>query len=537
MTNTSFQNSKKSFWLLNLVWLMVTLAIITAALYFNWRQTELQLTQVLARETEHAREQIDSLFSRILIPILRLPLEALHPEECHEALLPALSSIEFNNPNISGVVVSGLDGQVLCATISKATAGRVGHSETTRLHGPVTLDANDKPAFMLQSRQGNYYITIFVLQLLLERALTPGTPDALATLLYDEGHHTTLLRVSEKSPLTGPEALAENEALRQIASRPTQSTTPEATRLQSVEKVLLYVSKNPENFNRQLIFSSSLLVLATLLLSALLYQAVRNMLKRRFSLEGLIQNGIRNHAFYPVYLPTFDLKHNAFCGAEMLARWQDAPEGVSLPNVFIPEAERSGLIVPMTLQLMETALADCKSLFEANAPFYLAINLSAGHFADRHFFDTLETLCKRHHVRPEQLMFEITERELFDTSNGELRKSMENLRAKGFQLAVDDFGTGHASIRYLQHFPFNYLKIDQSFIQAIGTGALTETLIVPIVDMARKLQLEIVAEGVETHAQCNYLKSLGITCMQGWLYSKPLHAKALNHLLEENRHA
>ena len=133
-------------------------------------------------------------------------------------------------------------------------------------------------------------------------------------------------------------------------------------------------------------------------------------------------------------------------------------------------------------------------------------------------------------------MLEITERDLLRQDDLTLVMRMKELRSLGFSLAIDDFGTGHASISYLQHFPFNYLKIDQLFIRAIGTGAVTETLNQSIIHMAKNLKLSIIAEGVETIAQQEFLQKQDVHLMQGWYFAKAMPLEQLIQFIKGVRH-
>ena len=153
-----------------------------------------------------------------------------------------------------------------------------------------------------------------------------------------------------------------------------------------------------------------------------------------------------------------------------------------------------------------------------------------------HFFNEFYRLAQYYTIVPKQVLFEITERDLLDKNDAIFIDKMQELRKSGYSLAVDDYGTGHASISYLQHYPFNYLKIDKLFVQAIGTKAITESLNDAIIEMAKRLNLIIIAEGVETIEQVNYLTQHGVQYLQGWYFSKALSIEQLNCFLKEHHH-
>lgn len=256
------------------------------------------------------------------------------------------------------------------------------------------------------------------------------------------------------------------------------------------------------------------------------------MMHRHDSLQWSIKRAIKNKLFYPVYQPLYNVKNKNYSGAEVLLRWRKNKEKIIMPDSFIQEAEETGLILPITLQISEIAFKETKSILKNDPQFHLSFNICALHFTDEKFFNHFYQLLENYSISPKQIVLEITERDLLDETNEIYIKKMLELREKGFSLAVDDYGTGHSSISYLQYFPFNYLKIDKLFIHAIGTKAITESLNDAIIDLAKKINLIIIAEGVETKEQVNYLLKNGIQLLQGWYFSKALSIDQLKKLLQ-----
>jgi sensor c-di-GMP phosphodiesterase-like protein len=273
------------------------------------------------------------------------------------------------------------------------------------------------------------------------------------------------------------------------------------------------------------------LILVILLLSLLLYLRFRSILNNRFSLHYSLTQALKLNHFQPAYQPIRDILLNRFCGAEVLIRWQTTTNEIIMPDVFIADAEESGLIVPITLQLIEKTFEQTKDLLKQNPDFHLAFNISAKNFTDNDFFNNFYDLCKDYEISAKQVMIEFTERQLIDQNDVKLINKMNDLRLRGYSLAIDDFGTGHASIKYLQHFPFDYLKIDKIFIQAIGTGAITETLNQSIIHMAKSLQLNIIAEGVETAEQVEFLTDSKVNFAQGWYFAKAMSYEQLSKII------
>jgi sensor c-di-GMP phosphodiesterase-like protein len=251
-------------------------------------------------------------------------------------------------------------------------------------------------------------------------------------------------------------------------------------------------------------------------------------------LHGAIKKAIKSRRFYPVYQPLYDTKSHTYSGAEVLLRWQGNNE-IIMPELFIKEAEGTGLIVPITIQIIETAFQETKAILDSTPTFHLSFNICALHFTELNFFTQFYKLVDQYSISPHQILFEITERDLLDEHNKQYINKMHELREAGYSLAVDDYGTGYSSISYLQYFPFNYLKIDKLFIHAIGTKAITETLNDVIINLAKKINVTIIAEGVETKEQVNYLVLHEVQFLQGWYFSKELSIEQLIDLLKEKK--
>ncbi|MBA3535229.1 MAG: EAL domain-containing protein [Tatlockia sp.] len=295
--------------------------------------------------------------------------------------------------------------------------------------------------------------------------------------------------------------------------------------------IVIEIVELPLKPNASFFYYELPLILGISLLSLLLYLKLRSMLNNRFSLHYSLTQALKLNHFQPAYQPIKDISLNRFCGAEVLIRWQTTTNEIIMPDAFIADAEESGLIVPITLQLIEKTFEQTKDLLKQQPDFHLAFNISVKNFTDNDFFNTFYDLCIEYEITSKQVMFEFTERQLLDQDDIRVVNKMNDLRLRGFSLAIDDFGTGHASIKYLQHFPFNYLKIDKIFIQAIGTGAITETLNQAIIHLAKSLELNIIAEGVETVDQLEFLRQAKVDFVQGWYFAKAMSFEQLNRTI------
>jgi len=248
------------------------------------------------------------------------------------------------------------------------------------------------------------------------------------------------------------------------------------------------------------------------------------MLKRRLSLQGELERSLQKNEFEINYQPVVDLKSGRCIGAEALISWVQ-PEGkVVRPDLFIPLAEDTGLIEPMTEWLMKQIRLEMEGLLGENRDFHIAINLSPIHFESEKILSASSRIFGTSAILPSQLIYEITERGLIKEDNETARTVMTKLRNRKSRIALDDFGTGYSSLGYVSSFPLDYLKIDKSFISAIGTDALMSGLVDSIIDMAKRLDLKIIAEGIETPEQESYLEKRGVDYGQGWYYSKAMPA-------------
>ena len=220
------------------------------------------------------------------------------------------------------------------------------------------------------------------------------------------------------------------------------------------------------------------------------------------------------------YQPVMDLRTSRCVGAEALARWKTVSGDWVSPNVFIPIAEKAGLIQELTLCVARILVHDLKRIYKDAGPISINLNLSPDDLQNDRVGIELEALLKEAGLPSSAVKLEITERALVNADSARLL--IGKLRERGHEVAVDDFGTGYSSLSYLQSFELDVLKIDKSFVDAIGTGAATSQVIVHVIDMAKSLGLSIVAEGVETRQQAQWLIEHGVQYAQGYLFAKPL---------------
>jgi len=261
-----------------------------------------------------------------------------------------------------------------------------------------------------------------------------------------------------------------------------------------------------------------------LAISAFLVGLIVWLSRQRMSLEHELELAIRNREFRVLYQPIMELATGLCVGAEALLRWEQ-PDGTAVsPEVFIPLAEQNGLIAPLTDFVIEQVVADLADMLRRERSVHVAVNISAADIQSGRFLPVLAQALAASGVAPRQIWLEATERGFMDAAQA--RGTLEQARAAGHLVAIDDFGTGYSSLALLEALPLDALKIDKSFVDAIGQGAATSVVVPHIIEIAHGLTLKIVAEGVETPEQEAYLRAAGVGFAQGWLYAKALDAKA-----------
>ena len=253
----------------------------------------------------------------------------------------------------------------------------------------------------------------------------------------------------------------------------------------------------------------------------------------RLTLETELRRGVERGELELFYQPKIDLVSRRIVGAEALMRWRHPQRGLVAPYTFIPMAEDTGLIVRMGAWALHDACR-CAARWNAggtNAPTPIAVNLSARQFTDGDIVGIVRSALAATGCQPQWLELEITESLLLD-GRDDIRESLDALAALGLTIAIDDFGTGYSALSYLTRFPVQTLKIDRSFVIDLPGKRSSTELTRAIVSLGKSLQMKLVAEGVETNEQADYLQHIGCEQAQGYLFSKPVEAHAFEALLD-----
>ena len=238
--------------------------------------------------------------------------------------------------------------------------------------------------------------------------------------------------------------------------------------------------------------------------------------------DEALRRAIARNEIVPFYQPIVNGKEGTLRGVEVLARWKHPHAGFIPPGSFIPVAEKSGLIVPLTRSLMNQVVTHMNAI-SSKLPegFHIGINFSASHIASPTFVDECMKYQRSFHRQDLNLVIEVTEREPLAIDEN-LVQTLNQLHENGFAIALDDFGTGYSGLSYLHDLHIDYIKIDQSFVGRVNGHKDSTRILDSVLDLARTLKISIVAEGVETQEQLDYLNRNNIAFLQGYYFFRPV---------------
>lgn len=258
----------------------------------------------------------------------------------------------------------------------------------------------------------------------------------------------------------------------------------------------------------------------------------------RLQLETDLRFAIERHEFELHYQPIVALETARLVGFEALVRWNHPQRGLVPPNEFIPIAESTGLIVPMTVQILESACKQVKEWqlrFPAEVPLSIAVNLSGKHFADPKLVSQIKEVLAVSALDPASLKLELTESAIMENAERAIQM-LAQIKETGVQVSIDDFGTGYSSLSYLHRFPIDLLKVDRSFVSAMEENSENGEIVRTVIALAKALRLKVVAEGIESIHQFHQLRILKCEYGQGYLFSKPQAVADIEILLADELH-
>jgi sensor c-di-GMP phosphodiesterase-like protein len=413
------------------------------------------------------------------------------------------------------------DGKLACTSWGKVDRPVAARSPDTRLPGGIDIRLNVRPTAtgggtVHAFRRGDYNILM--------------KPERLVDVLTDTEMTLGVATLDGKILATSgpvPPVLAARIARQGGAGRWKDRMFASAER----DGLRAFAITDPALVEARIDRDLWYLVPVGVAISAALVALVLWLSRQRLSPRKELEIAIRRREFVAFYQPIIELSTGLCVGAEALARWR-RPDGEWVaPDVIFPLAERTGLIEPLTDLVIETVVADLAEMLRKERSIHVAINISAADMQSGRFLAVLEAALSGANIDPSQIWIEATERGFMNAVAA--RATIEQARAAGHLVAIDDFGTGYSSLSLLETLPLDALKIDKSFVDAIGKGAATSIIVPHIIEMAHGLRFHIVAEGVETAAQELYLREAGVEFAQGWRYSEALPADRFCAFYEE----
>ncbi|MCW8930449.1 MAG: PAS domain S-box protein [Gammaproteobacteria bacterium] len=248
-------------------------------------------------------------------------------------------------------------------------------------------------------------------------------------------------------------------------------------------------------------------------------------------LEQNLRHAMTNNELVVYYQPQVNAQTHKIIGMEALVRWNHPDLGLISPAKFIPLAENTGLIVPLGIEVLKIATKQMgKWMKNQGGDYHLAINLSVKQLMQNNIVEFITNIVEENECQPEWIELEVTEGYLMANPEQAI-KTLNQLKQKGFSLSVDDFGTGYSSLSYLKRLPIDKLKIDQSFVRDIAINEDDKAIVIAIISLAKSMGLKVIAEGVETMAQKDFLQEQKCESIQGYLYSRPVIAEKMTKFL------
>ena len=284
----------------------------------------------------------------------------------------------------------------------------------------------------------------------------------------------------------------------------------------------LRINISRARFLHYLIDTYGSIILFSVVVSIAISLLIRNGLKALTSIRSSMAQGLKRNEFEPYFQPVMNAAGDYCIGIEILARWRHPTDGVVSPEIFIPLAEESGLIIPLTQHLMrQVAATIVRSPIRWQGSLHIAVNISAVHLSNWQIVEDCREFLQNVHDKKIKLLLELTERQFIEVNEDTLLV-LSALQQIGVSIAIDDFGTGYSGLSYLSKMNIDYLKLDKSFVSMIEQESSTKIIVDVVIDLAKKLKMEIIAEGVENVLQRNYLLEKKVIYQQGFLYAKPL---------------
>ena len=517
------------------------LALLAALLVLTlWASVESVSRQADEAAQLHAQAALDHVHLRLetidqQMAVLAAQARIAGPEDCPDALRRALMRASIDSLLVTrfAVIESGVDGA--CFPDGPGPAPKVPLAIDAERHlsasvNPERRDAGDDDD---DDRATALWVTrplhaglpgVHLAAELDPRALidwTAATTPGVGALTLPSRSWTARLSAPDGRPLALIGALRGATPI-----EPTPGQRLWSTRYGVGVTALLEVAALRAAVWRRAGVAMAVVALVTGLLGLALWR--RTVLRARLSHR--IHRGLRKRQFEPHVQPIIDLQTGRCAGVEVLMRWHHPQRGVLAPAEFIEEAERTGLIVGMSDLVMSRAAHRLAAIAMARPDLYFSFNVTPLQLRQPDFLRRLATLFRADTLPRERVLLELTEREFVDADTGRI---LAALRADGWRVAIDDFGTGHSSLAALEQIAIDRIKIDRAFVRTIDEGTVNRPVLDAIIALAGQLGVPLIAEGVETRSQWDYLAARGVRHAQGYLMARPMPIEAFAAWLAE----
>jgi sensor c-di-GMP phosphodiesterase-like protein len=477
------------------------------------------------------REQVEDAASRMIglaehrIDSVLSTLDGLLEqgvEDCRGGQIEALRRAAFSNPWVKEIAAVGADGRIRCASRSAPIGPRMRLSSGGE-QGDVA-GAAAPPIDIVRIGQSETMLRV--------------------TRRGGDGALTALIPAALLSPYVSPNGNAAGGFARMTASDGTvivQSGTEPAgaagagrfhTTRRSDRLGLTATASLPRSeVQVEAEHGRTLAVVIGAIAMVLVFAFISQMPRRRSDPISDFEQALAANEFVPYYQPVVDIRTGRLRGAEVLVRWRKSDGSLVVPSAFIPLAESSGLIVPMTRALMRRACEDTADALANRPDIKIGFNLAALHFVDDTIVGDIREIFGRSAIRMRQVVLEVTERQPLENLAA-ARRVIAGLQELGCGVAIDDVGTGHGGLSYMLKLGADTIKIDKMFIDGIGTEHHSTKIIESLVDLARNMRMDVIAEGVESFEQVMKLRELGILAAQGHVFCPPIPASSFIQLVE-----
>ncbi|MEM6711947.1 MAG: EAL domain-containing protein [Pseudomonadota bacterium] len=429
---------------------------------------------------------------------------------CVPRLLDSFRSLTLRSPTVSAVMTLDASGQVLCSSPTITSSEFVLTRDSENLFGgqvqlgSAQLAGGWLNGFILSIRDDDVRHAVFIPRRMLSHLLrgVDGQMGVAVTL------GDLVMFARDPQALEGSDRLDLHVASTTLAG--------------GAIRVQVTIDRNLLASDYAAIKMAGMI--AALLVGALVVFILTKLIHYTPNRVNEIERAITRNEFVPFYQPVIDIENGKVVGCEVLVRWIKPDGTVVSPGAFIGLAEQTGLAIPMTRNLMERVVADLQKEYAKHPGLKVAINLFNQHFASLDIIEDVESIFGPSSITYNQVVLEITERAPLE-SLSQAKVIMRRLQRIGCRLALDDAGTGHGGLAYLQELGLDIVKIDKMFIDQLGQSRIGESITHTLSDLAHQLDMDVVAEGVESVEQVAHLKRYGIRQAQGYLFAPALKAE------------